>query len=160
MNKTKFNKDKIKIAIIGCGRISRNHIKSIFIHKNQCELVAICDNNVQRLFDTQNQIQELLNQFSIQISPIKEYKSDKDFFDNIKNKNLDLDLIVLTTPSGLHPKHTIMGAELGINICTEKPMATNWADGLKMVDTCNKNNVKLFVVKQNRFNKTISLVKC
>ena len=40
---------KIRIAIIGCGRISKNHIKSIYIHKNLCELVAICDNNLKRL---------------------------------------------------------------------------------------------------------------
>ena len=108
--------NKIKIAIIGCGRISRNHIKSIFIHKNKCELAAICDNNIQRLIDTQNEIKEFSKEYSIDFSQIREYKSDKELFDNIKNKNLYLDLIVLTTPSGLHPKHAIMGAELGINI--------------------------------------------
>ena len=71
---------------------------------------------------------------------------------------MKLDLIVLTTPSGLHSKHTIMGAKLGVNICTEKP-GNPWEDGVNMLDVCNKNNVRLFVVKQNRFNKTISLVK-
>ena len=53
----------------------------------------------------------------------------------------------------------IKAAELGINVCTEKPMATNWKDGLKIVESCEKNKVNLFVVKQNRCNKTLKLVK-
>ena len=43
MSSKKVNFKKIKIGIIGCGRICRNHIKSIFIHNNLCELIAICD---------------------------------------------------------------------------------------------------------------------
>ena len=48
---------------------------------------------------------------------------------------------------------------IGFYVCTEKPMATKWEDGLKMLEACKKNKVKLFVVKQNRFNKTIDLVR-
>tara|TARA_Y100000589_G_scaffold133659_2_gene127675 strand:- start:3860 stop:4957 length:1098 start_codon:yes stop_codon:yes gene_type:complete len=155
----KFNNEKIKIAIIGCGRISKNHIRSIFIHHNKCELVAICDNELDRLIDARNTIESCQKEFSIKSSDIKEFDYDEELFKAIDDRDLKVDLIVLTTPSGLHPKHTIMGAKLGINICTEKPMATSWEEGVKMLDVCKKNNVKLFVVKQNRFNKTIALVK-
>ena len=71
---------------------------------------------------------------------------------------LVIDLVILT-PSGLHSEQTIVAANLGINVCTEKPMATNWEDGIKMVNSCSKNKVKLYVVKQNRFNKTLKLLK-
>ena len=78
---------------------------------------------------------------------------------NIKQKLLEIDLIILATPSGLHSKQTIKAAKLGLNICTEKPMATRWEDGIKMVKACEKRSVHLFVVKQNRFNSTLQLVK-
>ena len=42
---------------------------------------------------------------------------------------------------------------------TEKPMATRWNDGLRMVKECDENNVKLFVVKQNRQNDTLKKLK-
>ena len=151
--------EKIKIAIIGCGRISINHIKSIFLHNQICELVAICDSDKKKLDEAESIIENCKSQFNSAYNKFQIFEKDDLFFNAIKKNHLKVDLIVLTTPSGIHPKHTIMGAELGINICTEKPMATTWEDGLRMLDCCNRNKVKLFVVKQNRFNKTITLVK-
>ena len=72
---------------------------------------------------------------------------------------IKVDLIVLATPSGLHPKQVKMAASAGVNVCTEKPMATKWEDGVSMLEACKENNVHLFVVKQNRFNSTIELVR-
>ena len=70
-----------------------------------------------------------------------------------------IDLVVLATPSGLHPCQVIAAAEAGVHVCTEKPMATRWADGLAMVNACDAAGVRLFVVKQNRFNSTLQLIK-
>ena len=89
----------------------------------------------------------------------KVFNNFDDLISNIKNNLIKVDLIVLATPSGLHPKQVKMAASAGVNVCTEKPMATKWEDGLKMLEACKKNKVKLFVVKQNRFNKTIDLVR-
>ncbi|GHX28223.1 oxidoreductase [Vibrio cholerae] len=71
----------------------------------------------------------------------------------------ELDLVTLCTPSGLHAAQTIKAAQSGINVITEKPMATKWEDGLAMVKACDEANVKLFVVKQNRRNSTLQLLK-
>ena len=46
-----------------------------------------------------------------------------------------------------------------MHVITEKPMATSWQDGLKMVDACDAAGVELFVVKQNRGNKPLRLLK-
>lgn len=155
----KILKQKIKVAIIGCGRISNNHIRSIFIHNQMCELVAICDKDSRRIESAKVLIEECKRKYQLSLDYLKEFQNDSLFFNEIKNNNLEVDLIILTTPSGLHPRQTIIAAKLGINICTEKPMATNWNDGLEMLKVCKNENVKLFVVKQNRFNKTITLVK-
>jgi hypothetical protein len=68
-------------------------------------------------------------------------------------------MVVLATPSGLHPGQVIAAAEAGLHVCTEKPMATRWADGVAMVKACDDAGVRLFVVKQNRFNSTLQLVR-
>ena len=73
--------------------------------------------------------------------------------------NENLDLVSICTPSGLHADQTKLIANYGVNVLTEKPMATRWSDGLEMVNVCKKNGIKLFVVKQNRYNKTLRLLK-
>mgnify|MGYP001262290994 FL=1 len=68
-------------------------------------------------------------------------------------------MIVLATPSGMHAAQTIQAAEAGRHVMTEKPMATRWHDGQAMVAACDRAGVELFVVKQNRRNATIQLLK-
>lgn len=71
----------------------------------------------------------------------------------------DADIVVLTTPSGLHPEQAIEIARSGRHVMTEKPMATRWADAQRMVKACDTAGVRLFVVKQNRRNATLQLLK-
>jgi UDP-N-acetyl-2-amino-2-deoxyglucuronate dehydrogenase len=69
------------------------------------------------------------------------------------------DLVILTTPSGLHPDQAVAVARADKHVMTEKPMATRWQDGLRMVRACDEAGVRLFVVKQNRRNATLQLLK-
>jgi UDP-N-acetyl-2-amino-2-deoxyglucuronate dehydrogenase len=70
-----------------------------------------------------------------------------------------LDLVALCTPSGLHPQQAILAAKHGVHVLTEKPMGTSLADGVAMVKACDQAGVRLFVVKQNRRNATLQLLK-
>lgn len=150
---------KIKIAIVGCGRISKNHINSILIHKNSAELVALCDpvdanvNNALEIIKEQK-----LSKESLFCNPII-FNNYKDLLENIRQNKIYIDLIVLATPSGFHASQVVSGSELGVHMCSEKPMATKWRDGKIMVEACKKANVNLFVVKQNRLNTTLQLLK-
>ena len=156
----KNNKTRsLNVALIGCGRISKNHIKSIYIHRNLANLVAICDCDPNKIQNAKNLINDLWNKNKKINFNLKEFTNDNDLFESIRKKEIDIDLIVLATPSGNHCEQVLRAADLKVNVCTEKPMATTWEDGLKMVSSCRKNNVDLFVVKQNRFNKTIELVR-
>jgi UDP-N-acetyl-2-amino-2-deoxyglucuronate dehydrogenase len=67
----------------------------------------------------------------------------------------DADIVVLATPSGLHPRRRCRPAA-GRHVLTEKPMATKWDEGMAMVRGCRDAGVKLFVVKQNRLNPRCS----
>jgi UDP-N-acetyl-2-amino-2-deoxyglucuronate dehydrogenase len=71
----------------------------------------------------------------------------------------DVDLVALSTPSGLHSAQAIEVARSGRHVMTEKPMATRWSDGIRMVRECDAAGVRLFVVKQNRHNATLQLLK-
>ena len=133
---------KIRIAIVGCGRISKNHFESLKKHQDNIELISICD--------TQQTILSVHE---------KKYnvKGYLDLDDMLKKE--DLDLTVICTPSGVHADQTELCAKRGVNVMTEKPMATRWNDGVSMVKVCDKAGVRLFVVKQNRSNSTLQLLK-
>ena len=149
----------IRIALVGCGRISRNHINAIASHSTRASLVAVCDNNSSRLEAVDNYIAEAKVQFAdALIDPVK-YHDYADLLQASSDNSNPVDLVVLTTPSGLHASQAIAAARVGLNVCTEKPMATRWVDGVAMVRACEAAGVNLFVVKQNRLNSTLQLVK-
>ena len=133
---------KIRIAVVGCGRISGKHFDAIEGHKDNIKLISVCDINEQVL--TQHKDKYKVNAY-------------KDLEKMLKSE--DLDLVSLCTPSGIHANQTELCAQYGMNVITEKPMATRWKDGIRMVKACDNANVHLFVVKQNRHNYTLQLLK-
>lgn len=133
---------KIRIGVVGCGRIAKSHFSSIEAHSENIELVALCDSNGVTLKAHQEQYQ------------VPGYRSLEEMLTSEQ-----LDLVSLCTPSGLHPEQAVVAARLGVNVMTEKPMATRWQDGMRMVRACDEAGVHLFVVKQNRRNSTLQLLK-
>lgn len=133
---------KIRFALVGCGRIAQNHFAAIEKHADRCELVDVCDINPSALAA------------AVEKTGARGHARLADLLEKTT-----ADCVILTTPSGLHPTQTIEVAEAGKHVMTEKPMATRWQDGLKMVEACDKAGVRLFVVKQNRRNATLQLLK-
>lgn len=133
---------KIRFALVGCGRIANNHFGAIEKHAERCEVVDVCDIDAKAL------------EAAVTRTGAKGYSSLTEML-----KHTTADCVVLTTPSGLHPSQTIQVAESGRHVMTEKPMATRWKDGLEMVKACDAAGVYLFVVKQNRRNATLQLLK-
>lgn len=158
-NYQKIINRKIKVALIGCGRISGNHIKSILMLHEYAEFIAICDNKEEGINNALELIRSKQEEYNLVKNSPKIYRNFYDFIYSVKKKLIDIDLVVLATPSGMHPKQVIEVANAGMHACTEKPMATKWEDGLEMLEACKDNSVRLFVVKQNRFNSTLQLVK-
>lgn len=154
-----YKDKKIRIAVVGCGRISKNHLLAIAQHADRAKISALCDIDESKLFQAKKLYLDECKSDQEDIKNIKKYRDFQEMLIAFKRKEVEIDLVVLATPSGMHAKQTIASAQLGLNICTEKPMATKWEDGLEMVEVCKKLNVKLFVVKQNRFNKTLQLLK-
>ena len=127
---------------MGCGRISVNHIGAVEMHSDRMELVDVCDNSDFALQQAVAQTKAVGHRSLTQML-----------------KTTNADLVILATPSGLHPDQAIQVALSGRHVITEKPMATKWSDGLRMVKACEDANVRLFVVKQNRHNASLQLLK-
>ena len=133
---------KVRFALVGCGRIANNHFDSITQHAERCELTDVCDTNPAALA------------VAVAKTGARGHSSLGAMLAVSK-----ADCIVLTTPSGLHPSQAAEAARAGLDVMTEKPMATRWSDGLAMVRACDEAGTRLFVVKQNRRNRTLQLLK-
>ncbi|MDR2935531.1 MAG: Gfo/Idh/MocA family oxidoreductase [Candidatus Adiutrix sp.] len=133
---------KIRIAVAGCGRVSQNHFAAIAQHAEDLELAAVCD------VDDDVRCQHTAEH------KVPGYRLYEDLL-----RESGCDLVSLCTPSGLHSQQAILGARYGKHVMTEKPMATRWQDGLDMVRACDDAGVRLFVIKQNRRNSTLQLLK-
>ncbi len=132
---------RIRVALIGCGRISRNHFEALSkVH--DLELVAVCD--------------------SVEVRAREAGESQHvPWFTNYEQMlaQVPSDGVVVATPSGLHPQHGIAAAKAGRHVISEKPMGISLAAADALVQACDDNGVHLFVVKQNRLNPPIQLLK-
>src|SRR5262245_9477708 len=134
---------KIRFGVVGAGgRIAKSNIEALRKHAEHAEIVAVCDIDPQAL------------QAAQALSGARGYTRYEDLLGQ-----KDIDAVVLATPSGIHAEQAIRGAEAGKHVVTEKPMATRWQDGKRMVSACDAAGVRLFVIKQNRRNATLQLLK-
>jgi UDP-N-acetyl-2-amino-2-deoxyglucuronate dehydrogenase len=131
----------VRIALAGCGRISRNHFDAI-AKVDGLELVAVCD-----------VVAERANEAALRFD-VPSFESFGDMLALVP-----CDAVALCTPSGLHPKHGILAARAGKHVICEKPMAITLEDADALVRECDAAGVQLFVVKQNRLNPAIQLLK-
>ena len=129
---------KIKFALVGCGRISKKHAETLTIHlKDKAELIAVADPQGDRA----KVVGEKYN--------VPHYKS----YDDMLESHPEIEVVNILTESGNHAKHTVdIVKKYKKHIITEKPMALTLSDADKMIRTCDEEGVKLFVVKQNRYN--------
>lgn len=139
---TSISGRKIRFALVGCGRISKNHFDSISQHGDRAELVDVCDIDPSAL------------EAAVNATGARGHATLTTMLETTT-----ADCVIVTTPSGLHPRQAIEIARSGRHVLSEKPMATKWEDGVRMVKACEEAGVHLFVVKQNRRNATLQLLK-
>lgn len=135
---------KIRFALIGCGRIVKKHLEALK-EMNEAELVAVCDLDINKA------------KAAAEFGGIDKYFSTYDEM----LKSVDVDVVTILTPSGMHPEHTVdIVKKYKKHIVVEKPMALKLEDADKMITTCDEYGVRLFVVKQNRYNLPVTKTRC
>jgi predicted dehydrogenase len=126
----------INFALVGCGRIAKRHSELLgFNQIKGAKLVSVCDNIIDKA-------KKIAEQFGV--------SSYEDMDEMMKLETIDI--VVVLTPSGLHAEHVVNLSKYGKHIMVEKPMALSIEDTEAMIYACDENNIKLFVIKQNRFN--------
>ena len=131
-----------KLGLVGCGRISSKHFSAI-AQIEGAEIISCCD---------------IIEQRAIEVAREHGIKSVYTSYDKMLIDE-KLDAILICTPSGMHPEMGIKAAEKGMHVITEKPMGISLAAADELVKACDANQVQLFVVKQNRLNPAIQLLR-
>jgi len=126
----------LRFGLLGCGRIAKRH--SDLLGRRQiagAQLAAVCDTQFDRA-------RRLGDAFGV--------PAFSDLHEMMRGAGLDA--VSVLTPSGAHAENVLALAPYGKHIVVEKPMALTLADADAMISACAKHKVRLFVVKQNRFN--------
>ena len=131
----------VRIALVGCGRISQNHFDAIRKVEG-LRLVAVCDEQGSRA--------EAAGR-TLGIPSFSDYGE--------MLRSAECDAVTICTPSGLHSAQGVEAARAGKHVITEKPMAITLEQADALVAACDEAHVHLFVVKQNRLNPPIQLLK-
>ncbi|HYN80789.1 MAG TPA: Gfo/Idh/MocA family oxidoreductase [Gemmatimonadaceae bacterium] len=130
-----------RIALVGCGRISRNHIEAIE-RVDGLALVAACDASEDRA------------RAVAEPRGIPWHTSYEKMLAEVPSH-----IVAIATPSGYHPAQGVLAAKAGRHVVTEKPMAISLKGADELVQACDAAGVHLFVVKQNRLNAPVQMLK-
>lgn len=134
-----MTKDLINFGLVGCGRVSPKHLEALHDQIPHARLCAVCDTNFERA------------QKAGTAYDVPSYDSLEAMLDG----SPDIDVVDILTPSGLHAEHAVIAAGRKKHVIVEKPLALTIPDGERIIAACRDAGVKLFVVKQNRFNVPI-----
>lgn len=125
-----------RFGLVGCGRICSKHLEALSAIED-CQLVAVSDVREERARDA------VAEQDGVAV-----YGSYHEML-----QNEEIDVVSVLTPSGLHAEHVVdIVSRYQKHIVCEKPMALRLDDADEMIRVCDEHGVKLFVVKQNRYN--------
>lgn len=133
---------KIHIGLLGCGRIAQFHLNALKEQPERYEISAVAD-----------LLKDRAEKFATEYGA-KAYYSLEEML-----KHEKLDLVVLCTPSGLHPMQAKICADAKVACLSEKPFGCFYDEALQVVEHFEKKNVPLFVVHQNRYNPTVQKVR-
>lgn len=132
----------MKYALIGCGRISTNHVKAAV--NNKLEIVGVCDILPKKM-------EEILEKHELEKQEsIHRYTDYKELIE--KEKPV---LVSIATESGNHAEIALYCIEKGVNVIIEKPMAMSIEDANKIIELAEEKHVKVSACHQNRFNVAV-----
>ena len=130
---------RLKFAMVGCGRVSGNHLAALTSGNIPSQLVAVADLDAARAAD---------KGAKYGVPHYTDYRK-------MMRRHPEVDVVNVATPTGYHATHVMDLARFGKHIVVEKPMALSVRDCDRMIAACQAHGARLFVVKQNRFNPAV-----
>ena len=132
----------LKFGLIGCGKIAERHAELLFSRVPGAALVAVADQNIERA-------KKLAGWYGI--------KPYADFRVMLEKENIDV--VCILTPSGSHAAIGQEVAGFGKHIVVEKPLSLRLEEADELIQSCQQSKVRLFEVKQNRFNRPVQALR-
>ena len=137
--------ESIKFALLGCGRVARKYFEHLATDPiPRAKLTAVCDSDGERAKAAGTRY------------GVPWYLDIDTLMEEIGS---DIDVVVVSTPSGLHAENVLALAPYEKHLVVEKPMALTLDSADMMIDACDRHGVRLFVVKQNRWNKPVQRLR-
>ena len=133
---------KLRVALIGCGRISISYLDAFKKLQDEIEIVAAVDIR-----------QERAEEFAASFPGAKAYARLEDLYP------LKIDVLHVALPHYLHAEVTLAALEHGMNVLSEKPMALTLQDAEKMIETAKEKGRKLGCIFQTRYNESVMTLK-
>jgi len=134
---------KIDFVLVGCGKISRNHVAGVNRIADVARLVAVCD-----------PVEERAQLAADAAGGSAVFTDMSEMF-----REVSADCAIIGTPSGMHPEHTALAAGAGLHVVTEKPMAVDLQAADAMLSAVSRAGKELFVIKQNRLLPTVQRLR-
>jgi UDP-N-acetyl-2-amino-2-deoxyglucuronate dehydrogenase len=135
---------ELQFALVGCGRIAKKHAEILARgHVQGGQLAAVCDVIPERA-------ETMGTKYGVPW-----FSSSHEMMQSA----VPIDVVIILTPSGMHARNTIELAPYKKHIVVEKPMALTIDDADEMIRTCDLNGIRLFVVKQNRYNRAVQKLR-
>jgi len=138
--------EKLRFAVIGCGRISGKHMEGLSKNRNDAVLAAVCDIVPEKMDQAVAKYRFFMGE-EVKVEKIRDYEK-------LLSKP-DIDIVNIATESGYHPEIAIAALNAGKHVIVEKPMALSIKDADAMIEAARRNNRKLCVSFQNRYNKAV-----
>ena len=133
----------LNFALVGCGRISLRHAELLGTGQiSGARLVSACD---------------IIERRAAALGEKYHVPHYTDMDEMMEKESIDV--VSILTPSGMHAEHGIHLARYRKHIVVEKPLALTLDEADKFIMACDSNRVKLFVIKQNRFNLPVQKLK-
>lgn len=134
----------LKYALIGCGRISPNHIAAAL--KNNLKIVGLCD-------IVESKMDDIIKNFNLP-DTVKKYTDYREMLDKEKPE-----LVAICTESGKHGKIALDCIDAKSNLIIEKPIALSLEEADLIIEKAKEKDVKVSACHQNRFNKSIQKIR-
>ena len=134
---------QLNFAVIGCGRIAEKRHLPLLQELEQAKLVAVCDTIAERAARQKEKYR---------VAAYTDYHE-------MLAAHPEIDVVLILTPSGHHAECAVEVARYKKHVVVEKPMALALDDSDKMIRACDESGVKLFVVKQNRYNYPVQKLR-
>lgn len=129
------SESKIKFAVVGCGYIGKRHASMIMGNSN-CDLIALCDILPKEDLNLENYSQALF------------FES----LDSLEEAKVEIDVVVVASPNGLHEEHALKALDLGCHVVIEKPMALSKVGCERIIFKALQKHKQVFCVMQNRYS--------